>query len=331
MRYILTLFLIALVSSSEIIDKADEIKEFSEYEDVELQFLWGIIPFIGKIVGAAVGLFTKAKAFIAGTKVFKFVKGAITAGSKIFKGASSFISKGRALLEKSKIFKFGKSVIDKGQAIYNKYKGIIQNSKLYKRVVGTIDKVKQSKIYQTYKKVRDTYNKGKEVYENVKDFVENGPDFNKYRGLLGKTKLGRVVFDTIDKVKESKIYQTYQKVRDAYNKGKDLVEKVKGYYEKGQDIYNKYIKKEKTPEEQSQEDQAQQQRLRQQQQLRQQQTNRSIPVQILEKNQAYQKYGQIRTSNTMTLSQKKIAINNHLNYMLSRGFITPVQKQQMSI
>jgi hypothetical protein len=108
MRYILTLFLIALVSSSEIIDKADEIKEFSEYEDVELQFLWGIIPFIGKIVGAAVGLFTKAKAFIAGTKVFKFVKGAITAGSKIFKGASSFISKGRALLEKSKIFKFGK-------------------------------------------------------------------------------------------------------------------------------------------------------------------------------------------------------------------------------
>ena len=103
MRYILTLFLIALVASTEIIDKADEIKEFSEYDDVQLQFLFGIIPFIGKAVAAVAGLFAKAKAFIAGTKIFKFVKGAIGVGSKIFKGAKGFIAKGKALLEKSKI------------------------------------------------------------------------------------------------------------------------------------------------------------------------------------------------------------------------------------
>ena len=281
MRYILTLFLIALVSSSEIINKADEIKEFSEYGDVELQFLFGIIPFIGKIVGAAVGLFAKAKAFIAGTKVFKFVKGAIGVGKKIFSGAKAFIAKGQALVQKSKIFQTGKKIFDAGRQIYDKYKGVIQNSKLYQRVVGTIDKVKQSKIYQTYQKIRDTYNKGKDIYD-----------------------------------------------------------KVKGYYEQGQDIYNKYFKKEKTPEEQRQEYQrqeqirtqqyqAQQQRLRQQK-LRQQPVNKPVNANVNEKNLAFQKYSQIRAS-TMGLSTKKYVINSHLDYMLRKGFITPTQKQQMSI
>ena len=290
MRYILTLFLIALVSSSEIIDKADEIKEFSEYENVELQFLFGIIPFIGKIVGAAVGLFAKAKAFIAGTKVFKFVKGAIGVGKKIFSGAKAFVAKGKALVEHSKIFQTGKKIFDAGRQIYDKYKGVIQNSKVYQRVVGTIDKVKQSKIYQTYQKIKDTYNKGKEVYD-----------------------------------------------------------KVKGYYEEGKDIYNKYFKKEQTPEEQkkeyqrqeqirTQQYQAQQQRLRQQEQLRQQRLKQqqqqkpqvNKPNNVQEKSQAFQKYSQIRAG-TMALSTKKYVINSHLNYMLSKGFITPAQKQQMSI
>jgi hypothetical protein len=252
MRYILTLFLIALVASTEIIDKADEIKEFSEYDDVQLQFLFGIIPFIGKAVAAVAGLFAKAKAFIAGTKIFKFVKGAIGVGSKIFKGAKGFIAKGKALLEKSKIFKFGKNIIDKGRTIYNKYKGIIQNTKIYKKVVGTIDKVKQSKIYQTYQKIKDTYNKGKDIYD-----------------------------------------------------------KVKNYYEKGKDIYNKYFKKNNTQEEQQ----------------KQQQVNKTTNVQ--ERSQAFQKYTQIRAS-TMALSTKKYVINNHLDYMLKKGFITPAQKQQMS-
>ena len=284
MRYILTLFLIALVASSEIIDKADEIKEFAEYEDVQLEFLFGLIPVIGKVIGAAVGLFAKAKAFIAGTKIFKFVKGAITAGKHIFSGAKAFIAKGKTLIEHSKIFQTGKKIFDAGKQIYNKYSGIIRNSKIGSRIINTIDKVKQSKIYQTYQKIRDTYNKGKEVYD-----------------------------------------------------------KVKGYYEQGKDIYNKYFKKEKTPEEQRQEYlkqqqlrtqqyQAQQQRLRQQEQLRQQrlkQQQNQKPVNLQEKNQAFQKYGQIRTS-SMTLATKQVAINNHLNYMLNKGFITPLQKQQMS-
>ena len=301
MRYFLTLFLIALVASSEIIDKADEIKEFSEYDDVQLQFLFGIIPFIGKAIAAAVGLFAKAKAFIAGTKVFKFVKGAIGVGKKIFSGAKAFVAKGKALVEHSKIFQTGKKIFDAGRQIYDKYKGVIQNSKIYQRVVGTIDKVKQSKIYQTYQKIKDTYNKGKEVYD-----------------------------------------------------------KVKNYYEEGKDIYNKYFKKDKTQEEQqqaykeeekyrTQQYQAQQQRLsiqeklrqarlmQQKQQQQQQQVKKPVtvtpaaPVNVnnQERNQAFQKYGQIRTS-SMTLATKQVAINNHLDYMLKKGFITPLQKQQMS-
>ena len=311
MRYILTLFLIALVSSSEIIDKADEIKEFAEYEDVQLEFLFGIIPFIGKAIAAAVGLFAKAKAFIVGTKVFKFVKGAIGIGSKIFKGAKAFVAKGTALVQKSKIFQTGKKIFDAGRQIYNKYKGVIQNTKLYKKVVGTIDKVKQSKIYQTYQKIKDTYNKGKEVYDKVKD-----------------------------------------------------------YYEKGKDIYNKYFKKDQTQEEQQQayqeehkyrttQYQAQQQRLsslqeklRQARLMQQQQANKPVtpvkpvttvkpvtpvkpvttvkPVNNQERNQAFIRYGQLRNDKTMTLATKQVAINNHLDYMLKKGFINQVQKQGMS-
>ena len=33
----------------------------------------------------------------------------------------------------------------------------------------------------------------------------------------------------------------------------------------------------------------------------------------------------------MTLSTKQVAINNHLDYMLKKGFITPQQKHYMSI
>ena len=301
MRYFLTLFLIALVASSEIIDKADEIKEFSEYDDVQLQFLFGIIPFIGKAIAAAVGLFAKAKAFIAGTKVFKFVKGAIGVGKKIFSGAKAFVAKGKALVEHSKIFQTGKKIFDAGRQIYDKYKGVIQNSKIYQRVVGTIDKVKQSKIYQTYQKIKDTYNKGKEVYD-----------------------------------------------------------KVKNYYEEGKDIYNKYFKKDKTQEEQRQEyleeekyrtqqyqeqqqrlsqlEQQRKQKLRQQEQQiqqrliqQQQQAKRQTTVQELEKNLALKKYEELKSNNIMNSYTKKLEINNHLNYMLSRGFITPSQRQQMSI
>jgi len=285
MRYILTLFLIALVSSSEIIDKADEIKEFAEYEDVQLEFLFGLIPIIGKVIGAAVGLFAKAKAFIAGTKVFHFIKGAIGVGKKIFTGAKAFIAKGTALVQKSKIFQTGKKIFDAGRQIYNKYSGMIKNSKI-----------------------------------------------------------GRVVFNTIDKVKQSKIYQTYQKIRDTYNKGKEVYDKVKGYYEQGKDIYNKYFKKDQTQEQQRQEYlkqqqlrtqqyQAQQQRLRQQEQLRQQrlrQQQTQKPVINQEKNQAFIRYGQLRNDKTMTLATKQVAINNHLDYMLKKGFINQVQKQGMS-
>ncbi len=107
MRYFLTLLLIALVSTSEIIDKAQEINELAEYDNVELQFL-GFIPIIGKIVSAVVGIFTKAKAFIAGTKIFKAIKTAAGVVSKVVGKGRSIIMKGKALIERSKIFQTGK-------------------------------------------------------------------------------------------------------------------------------------------------------------------------------------------------------------------------------
>ena len=82
MRYIFALFLISLVSSSEIISKTDEIKEFAEYEDVELQYLFTIIAFIGKLYAEGKALFASAWNFIIHTKVFKFVKNSIGIASK---------------------------------------------------------------------------------------------------------------------------------------------------------------------------------------------------------------------------------------------------------
>ena len=69
MRYILSLFLIALISSSEIINKADEIKEFSEYENAELKILFRIIPLIDKISIVGIASYAKARAF---TNILKY-------------------------------------------------------------------------------------------------------------------------------------------------------------------------------------------------------------------------------------------------------------------
>ena len=261
MRYFLTLLLIALVSTSEIIDKTQEISLFGEDKDVELQFL-GFIPIIGKIVTAAVGLFTKAKAFIAGTKIFHAIKTAAGVVGKVIGKGKALIMKGKALIQNSKIFQTGKKIFDTGRQIYDKYKGLIQNSKLYQRVTNTVN--------------------------NVRNAVE-----------------------------KSKIYQTYKKVKETYDKGKEVYDQVKSYYEKGKDFYQKYLQPQNQQNQQPQQQQQQQQQQRQQQQLS-------------EKQKAFIKYGQLRNNKSMTYEQKKVEINKQLDYMFSKGFITPTEKQGMS-
>jgi len=281
MRYILSLFLIVLVSSSEIINIADEIKKFPKYKDNELQNLFGIIiPIIEKISIAGIALCAKARLFINSTKILKYLKGSIGVGSRIIKGGRSIIAI-QNLIQKSKIFYSGKQIFEKGREIYNKYSGIIKNPRIYRKNINTINKVKQSEIYQTYQKLRNTYNKAKDAYD-----------------------------------------------------------KLKNYYEKSLDLYNNYLKHDKTPEEQHKEYQrieqirtleyeAQQQRLN----IHEKKSKAKIMQQKLQqeqKNQAFKRYGQLRNNNTMTLATKQAEINNLLDYMLNKGFIIPLQKQQMS-
>jgi len=274
MRYILTLFLISLVASSEIINKADEIQEFSEYDDVELQFFF--IPFLVKAVTAGIGLIAKAKAIVTGAKIFKFVKGAVSVGSKIFKGAKGFIAKGKALLTKSKIFRTGKQIFERGKHLYTKYKGAIE----------------RTKIFQKGKRL---YDKGVNIY-------------NKYKAALEKNKL----------------YQTYKKVKNTYDQVKDTYDKVNDYYEKGKDFYDRYIAK-KDQNEQDNSQQAEEQRKRKEQRKKEEQRKKQ-----LERNQAFTKYYQIKNNNRLTLTQKQSQLNAHLNYMQSKGFITPAVRQQMA-
>ena len=174
MRYILSLFLIALISSSEIINKADEIKEFAQHENVDLKILFRIISLINKISFAGIALCIKARAFINKTKILKYIKGNIGAGSKIFKGERNL------LLQKSKIFFVTKKIFNKGLIIYNKYSEIIKNPRINRENINAIDKVEQNKIYQTYQKIRDTFNEAKETYDKLKNYYEKTQDiYNK--------------------------------------------------------------------------------------------------------------------------------------------------------
>ena len=261
MKYILNLFLIALISSSEIINKSDEIKEFAEYEDIKLQNKYTIMELIGKIAIEGIKLYIKAKDFIIGTSIFKFIKDAIVVGSKFSKVEKDYISKGKALLQKAKIFKKAKNIFNKGFTIFNnRYKGFLRNTKVYKLPV-IIDMAKSREIIQFYKKINDTYNKTKDTYDEIKN-----------------------------------------------------------YYEQYYDIYYQFIKKNKTLIKQLQDYQDQEKKRTQAYQARL----------MVQKNQAFQLYKQLKNNNTMTLAARQVEINNHLNYMLNKGFITPVQKQQMS-
>ena len=56
------------------------------------------------------------------------------------------------------------------------------------------------------------------------------------------------------------------------------------------------------------------------------------PASVLnEKEQAFKKYSQLRSNPSLNPTQKKNLVNSHVNYMLSKKFITPSQKQTMSM
>ena len=301
MRYFLTLLLIALVSSSEIIDKAQEINELAEYDDIELQF-FPLIPILGKIVTAAIGIFAKAKAFIAGTKIFHAIKTAAGVAAKFIGKGKALILKGKSLIEHSKIFQTGKKIFQTGQNIYNKYKGMIQNSKLVQRFKTTYDKVKytveKSKVYQTYKKVKETYDKGKEVYDKVKDYYEKGKDF--YEEYL--------------KPKNS---QNQEQPRPSSNStatptARPTARPTSRYTARPTSRYTARPTSKYT--------------------TRPTVRPTARPETLLkEKQEAFDKYSRLRGIPSMSLDQKKNLVNNRVNYMLARGFITPAQKQSMII
>ena len=95
---------------------------------------------------------------------------------------------------------------------------------------------------------------------------------------------------------------------------KELMTKLKNYYDKGKDFFDKYLKKRVDEEEKSQE------QIKKEQERQKQ----------AEKNQAFAKYYKIKNDRTLNLTQKQNDLNAHLIIMLSKGFITPLQKQNMA-
>ena len=162
MGYILTLCLIVLASSSQIINKDDEIKEFAEYEDVELQFLYSIIPYFEKGCIAAISLCDKARSLAISTRKFKNVNGTKVIAPKIFKDRKLFI-KQYPLFRNKHILRIENKTIACKQ-----YNGLIKNSSIDKKV-STIDKFKLNEIYRNYQKIKEVYNKCKDIYLKGKE------------------------------------------------------------------------------------------------------------------------------------------------------------------
>jgi len=136
----------------------------------------------------------------------------------------------------------------------------------------------------------------------------------KYSGLIKNSTIDKKI-NTIDIWKKREIYLTYKKVKEAYEKCRDIYVNAKKSNLKTGIISGKQQEYQKQEQNRTQEFQDQQQQLL---------------LQRLKIIKAFQRYGQLKDNKTMNLSEKQVEINNHLNYMLNNGFITPAQKQQLS-
>ena len=122
MRYILSVLLVAIISTSDIIDKEQEINEVGEYYDIKLQFFYQIIPFIGKVVNISGEYLNKTKDFIRETEIFELIKIAEKFITNATDKDRQIIMKGKLLSKEFNNLENSTIIIDEAKNLYNRYK-----------------------------------------------------------------------------------------------------------------------------------------------------------------------------------------------------------------
>ena len=226
MRYILSLLLLALISNSDIIDKEQEINEVSEYNDIKLQFLFRVIPFIIKISNAALEHINKVKAFIRETEIFELIETAEKFISNETDKDRQIIMKGKLLIKEFKNFKNSTKIIDKAKGINYRFSG-------RRKPYPLNNELKKNKYYKRYIKLKDTYYKLNYFYGNITSFYEETKEF--YDKKIPKHILqSRRQNKLKEKLKAFGEYNQLKKSKMNYGQKKEKIESLLNYmFEKG--------------------------------------------------------------------------------------------------
>ena len=234
MRYILSLLLVAIISTSDIIDKEQEINEVGEYYDIKLQIFYQIIPLIpiiGKIVNFTEEYLNKTKDFIRETEIFELIKIAEKFITNATDKDRQIIMKGKLLCKEFNNLENSTIIIDEAKNLYNTYKN-------YRRI---FDKryypdnynLKKDRFYKTYIKIRDTAYRIKFYYGNITSYYEETKEF--YDKKIPKNILQNQRQNKLkEKMKAFNKYNQLKKGNMNYEQKKDKIESLLNYMlEKG--------------------------------------------------------------------------------------------------
>ena len=158
MRYILSLLLVAIISTSDIIDKEQEINEVGEYYDIKLQFFYQIIPFIGKVVNISGEYLNKTMDFIRETEILELIKIAENFITNATDKDRQIIMKGKLLSKEFKNLENSTKIINAANKLYNKYKNYQKPNRIIRTPYypSSHYRSEKEKFYKIYLKVIDT-------------------------------------------------------------------------------------------------------------------------------------------------------------------------------
>ena len=230
MRYILSLLLLAIISTSDIIDIEQEINEGGEYNDIKLQFLFVLIPFITKVEHL-----NKVKAFIRETEIFELIETAEKFITNETDKDRQIIMKGKLLIKEFKNYKNSTIIINKAKRLYNKYKSYYNGIQSYvkRKPYPLFNELKRRIFYKLYIKLKDTYNKFKYFYGNITSYYEETKEF--YDKKIPKHILhSRRQNKLKEELKAFGEYNQFRKSKMNYDLKEEKIESLLNYiFEKG--------------------------------------------------------------------------------------------------
>ena len=235
MRYILSLLLVAIISTSDIIDKEQEINEVGEYYDIKLQFLYSLISNFGKVVNISGEYLNKTKDFIRETEIFELIKIAENFITNATDKDRQIIIKGKLLSKEFKNLENSTKIINAANKLYNKYINYLKPNRIIRTPYypSSHYRSEKEKFYKIYLKVRDTFYRIKFYYGNITSYYEETKEF--YDKKIPKNILQNQRQNKLkEKMKAFNKYNQLKKGNMNYEQKKDKIESLLNYMlEKG--------------------------------------------------------------------------------------------------